>query len=137
MSVRFQYADAAILFCVPEAGCDLNFLVQRYTFFERIAVPDYQVVSGCLSRAVRAGAVPVPTAGQYSLTPEWYVYIHQRDGEITPSELAMIEFADELEAHEWPIIGPEFVLPTDEFERAAEHTRRYLDALLSPYIKLS
>jgi hypothetical protein len=129
VSVRFQFADAAVLFCVPAAGCDLNHLVERYICFERIAIPSYQEVAGFLSRAVHAGAILVSADNLYRLTPEWYARVHQRDHEITQPELAVIEFAEELEADEWSAVGAEFVLPPDEYERAAKHARQYLDRL--------
>jgi hypothetical protein len=133
VGVRFQEADAAILFCVPTAGCDLNWLVERCTSFMRIAVPGYDFVAGCLDRCVRAGVMPAPVGGMYRLTPEWYARVHRLDDEFAASELAAIEFGEELVAQEWPEVGPEFVLPAAEFEQAAEHTRRSLDRLFAPY----
>ncbi|MCE9567135.1 MAG: hypothetical protein K8U57_34465 [Planctomycetes bacterium] len=128
--VRFQYTDAAILFCIPEPGCDLEYLVQRYTCFERIAVPTYETVAGCLSRAVRAGAMPFPADGHYRLVPEWYSRVHERDGEFAASELAMIEFSEMLEAQVWPEVGTaEFTLDQAEFRRAADSTKAYIDSL--------
>jgi hypothetical protein len=131
--VRFQDADAAILYCIPERGCDLNFLVRRYTCFERTAVPSYETVAGCLGRAVRAGAMPVPAGGHYRLTTEWYSHVHRRDEEFYASEYAMVAFMEELEAQEWPPVGAEFVLPEAEFQQAADHTRQHLDTLFAPY----
>ena len=119
MGVSFQYTDAALLYCIPEPGCDLNYLVERYTCFERIAVPSYELVAGCLGRAVRAGAMPFPTGGLYRLTPEWFTRVHRRNDEFSASEYAMIEFAEELEAQEWPAVGPEFVLPEGSSSGAA------------------
>jgi hypothetical protein len=129
VGVSLTYNDFAILFCIPKAGCKLDYLVERYTCFERIAVPSYNVVAGCVGRAVRAGAMPVPVGGKYRLTPEWFARIHGRDAEFAASELAMVECADEMQGREWPAVGPEFVLPEAEFEQAAEHTRRFLDEL--------
>lgn len=127
--VKFQYTDAAILFCVPEPGCDLNYLVHRYTYFERIAVPTYETIAGCLDRAVRAGAITFPTEGKYRLSSEWFDRVHQHDDEFAASEHAMLEFSERLEAQEWPTIATEFVLPMAEFQRAADYTRQSLDRL--------
>ena len=135
MGVIFQDADAAILFCVPEQGCDLCYLVERYTCFERIAVPTYEVVAGCVGRAVQAGAMSVPAGGVYRLTPEWFARVHRRDTEFSAPEYAAIELIDELQGQEWPVVRPEFMLPAHEFARADGHTRLFLDRLFAPYRK--
>jgi hypothetical protein len=132
--VQLQAADVAILYCIPQGGCNLDYLVERYTCFERIAIPPYDVVAGCLDRAVRVGAVPRPTEGLYRLTPEWYARIHSQDETVSPSELAMLEVAEELQEGGWPeVAATPFVLPRDEFHRAADHTRQYLDVLFAPH----
>jgi hypothetical protein len=134
MSVSFQYTDAAIMYCILERGCDLNDLVRSYTCFERVAVPSYEVVAGCLGRAVRAGAMPFPVGGLYCLTPEWYARVHSWDDKVSASEYAMVEFSEELERREWPEVGAaEFVLPVVEYERAAKYTQQYIDDLFARY----
>lgn len=133
--VKFQYTDAAILFCIPERGCDLSYLVERYTCFERTAIPSYDMVAGCLGRAAQTGALQLPIDCSYRLTSEWFSRVHRYDQEFSATELAMIEFADELQMQEWPAIGEEFVLSESEFERAAKHTRQFLDRLFAPCLK--
>ena len=133
MHVRFRIADTAILFCIPEAGCSLNYSVERYTCFERIGVLTYEVVAGCVDRAVRAGAMTVTSGELYRLTPEWYSRVHRWNPEFAASELAMIEVSDELVLQEWPAIEREYMLPEPEFERAVEHTRHYLVKLFASY----
>lgn len=59
-AVRFQYPDAAILYCIPRFGTNLANLISCYTFFDRAAIPTYEAVSGCLSRATRVGMMRPP-----------------------------------------------------------------------------
>jgi hypothetical protein len=133
MGLSFQYADASILFCIPEQGCDLNYLVERYTCFERIAVPTYEIMAGCLRRAVGAGVLMFPAGGLYRLTPEWYARVHRSDGKFSASDYAMIEFADELQSQEWAEVGvAEFELSMLAYQSAATHTQQYLDRLFTP-----
>lgn len=124
--VRFEPNDAWVLWCVLRQGGDLENLLRAYTVFARTAIPPYDELAGCLSRAVRAGLLPVPENGHYRSTPEWYDRLHRFDAASGGAELGLIEFEEEFLAREWPVAeGVDFVLPPAEYQQAADRVRRY------------
>lgn len=118
-----------MLYVIPKDGCDLSYLVTRYTCFNRVAVPGYEIVAGCLDRAIRAGIVRPPTDGRYVVNPAWFARIHDRLTELSASEHIALDFSVELEAADWPEVGKAFVLDEAEYRKAEESTKRYLDEL--------
>jgi hypothetical protein len=124
--VRFESNDAWVLWCVLPQGCDLEDLIRAYTFVARTAIPSYDNLAGCLSRAVRAGLMRVPENGRYRLTQDWHVRLHRLDEAYGAAEHGLIEFEDEFLAREWPAVdGVNFVLPPAEYQQAADGVRQY------------
>ena len=126
--VQFNRGDAAVLWCIPRNGCDLECLVDLYVFIERIAIPSYAEIAGSLSRAIRAGIMVPPLAGHLQLTTEWYGLFHQFDSMYAASELGMVEFADILISQEWLEASDfEYTLSPTEFDRAVQSVQKHLD----------
>src|SRR5689334_7172231 len=124
--VRFTEFDACLLWCVPDPGCDLAYLIRAYIFLNRDAAPSYAELAGCLGRAVLAGVMPLPIAGHYQLTPEWHQRVHQYDEQYTVPEYGMVESAEVLPSCEWPVMTrTNFVLNRNQYEAAvAGHPKR-------------
>lgn len=114
-TVRFLFKDACILWCVHGDGCDLESLIHVYTFVDRAAVPSYEEMNGCLSRAVRAGIMLFPTGGRYRLTPKWSAQM----GEYPADVYGMVDFAEWLITQDLPDIGADFTLDQGEYRGAA------------------
>jgi hypothetical protein len=129
--VKFQYPDAALLYCIPVRGCDLRYLVPAYVFFDRTSVPSYETIAGFLSRASIAGIIFPPTTGadRYRVRPDWYARIHDRDVKFTASEYAAADFSEELEDAEYPEVGSDFSLDEQEYREAADCAQERLDRL--------
>ncbi|AMV24444.1 hypothetical protein VT84_08605 [Gemmata sp. SH-PL17] len=68
--VRFTEFDGYLLWCLPEPGCDLAYLIWAYTFLNRDAVPSYPQLAECLRRSVSTGAILPPVGGHFRLSPE-------------------------------------------------------------------
>ncbi|MEO2091491.1 MAG: hypothetical protein ABGY75_18700 [Gemmataceae bacterium] len=118
-TIRLTELDAVILWCLPQPGCDLPYLVWMYTFCNRAAAPGYAELDGCLRRSIQIGALRYPETGHYQLTPEWYERVHQWDEQFKVPEDGMIEFSDWLPTQEWPVVCPRvFILTPEEYERA-------------------
>jgi hypothetical protein len=129
--VKFEYLDAALLYLIPLDGCDLNYLVPTYVFFDRTSIPSYETVAGFLSRSAIAAIIFPPTTGadKYRVSAEWYARIHNRDGKFGASELAMVDFFDELQDGNYPEVGLDFVLEEQEYREAANCAQERLDRL--------
>jgi len=124
--VRFEPNDAWVLWCVLPHGWDLEDLIRAYTFLNRTAIPSYDELAGCLSRAVRAGLMPVPENGRYRVTADWYERLHRLDDVAPAPELGLLEFEEGFLGREWPVVsGAAFVLPAAEYQQAAERVRQY------------
>ena len=118
-TVQFGRGDVWVLWCIPNMGCNLESLIHTYTFVARDAIPSYASLAGCLTRAVRAGLMSVPTGGRYILNPEWYARIHFLDEQFQAPEYGLGEFEDEFVVRDWPAADDaDFVLGTDEYQRA-------------------
>jgi hypothetical protein len=125
-TVRFEANDAWVLWCVLRQGCDLEDLIRAYTFVSRTAVPPFDELAGCLSRAVRAGLMPVPENGRYRLAADWYDRLHRLDEAYGAAEVGLTEFEEQFLAQDWPAVGGiDFVLPAAEYQQAADRVRQY------------
>lgn len=130
MSVQFETGDAWLLWSIPACGCDLEYLIRVYTFTARAAIPSYDSLARCLSRAIRAGIMPAPVGGRYQLTSEWFERVHRLDDAYQASEYGLIEFEDEFVAREWPAAGEmDFTLSAGEYQQAADRVQRHHDRM--------
>jgi hypothetical protein len=124
--VRLTEFDGYLLWCLPDPGCDLPYLIRAYTFVNRDAAPSYPELAECMQRSVLAGVMPPPVGGHYRLSPEWRPRVRQWDGRSAVPEEGMIAFAEWLSSGEWPVVCPAgYALGRDEYEAAvAGHPRR-------------
>ena len=94
------------------------------------ALQDGAALAACLSKAVRAGLMPVPTGGRYILNPEWYARIHSLDERFQVFEYGLLEFEDEFIVRDWPVVDDaDCVLGTEEYQQAAGIVQRHPDHL--------
>ncbi|HEY1379832.1 MAG TPA: hypothetical protein VGF55_23720 [Gemmataceae bacterium] len=134
--IRFREDDPIILGCIPDQGCDLACILSIYTFVNRAAVPTYEEIGGCLSRAVRAGMMPPPAGGWYRLAPGWRARLHERDDRYSATEYGLFEVAEEFASQEWPeLAGLAYTLDLAEYERAADAVGREHDRVFGSRAK--
>ena len=92
--IRFADIDGIILGVIPEIGCDLPYLVRVYTFINRDAAPNYDELSGCFNRSIRAGIMRVPMRGRYHLIQEWTQIVNSWIDKTRSVDLGIFDFSD-------------------------------------------
>jgi hypothetical protein len=123
--LRFGEGDAWLLWPIPRSGCDLEYLIRAYVFVARVAIPPFDKVKECLSRAVRAGILLPPTGGRFELAPAWWERFTQIVDKHSPSECGITELDEFLGSGEWPQVAPDFALGEDEYRAAAGRVEQH------------
>lgn len=130
-TVRLNDYDILILWSLPKPGCDLLYLLRSYHHSQRAAIPSYDDLSACFTRAVHAGLMKFPQADKFELFPESYQQLHAWDDRYSAGEEGIWEHGDELSERNWPIVeSREFLLNRKDYDAAVAGFDRHWQKVL-------
>lgn len=100
--IQFTDSESDFLYSIPKPGATLEDIGKSYSFLNRDAIPEEEVLSICLDKAISAGIVEIHERNKYRITNKWYALIHQFDDDAKNEIEAMIQFEEFLTSRTWP-----------------------------------